>query len=126
VANPDPGLAAVCATKDPRRTVFAQNGAFSHIQIAHDFLSLPNTLTRRAITPKDTIMKNSHSNLHNTEIRPTWYLALLVWPALTALMFIVAGSGVDQPSNLAQGQPGLSATATTVASYANVGETTAP
>ena len=71
-------------------------------------------------------MKNSHSNLNTTEIRPTWYLALLVWPALTALMFIVAGSGNNQPSNLAKGPSSVAATAPVVASYASVGETTAP
>ena len=71
-------------------------------------------------------MKNNHSNRNSTEIRPIWYLALLVWPAITALMFIVAGSGDNQPSNLAQGQPSLSGTAPSVASYASVGETSAP
>ena len=71
-------------------------------------------------------MKNNHSNKNSNEFRSIWYLNLLVWPAITALMFIVAGSGNDQPSNLAQGQPGVSGTAPTVAAYASVGETTAP
>ena len=70
-------------------------------------------------------MKNNHSNGNHTEFRPTWYLALLAWPAITALMFIVAGSGNDQPSNLAKGQPGVSATTPTVVSDASVGKTTA-
>ncbi len=71
-------------------------------------------------------MKNTHSNRNSSEIRPIWYLAQLVYPAITALMFIVAGSGNDQPSNLAKWQPGVSGTAPTVASYASVVEATAP
>lgn len=71
-------------------------------------------------------MKNNHSNGKLKEFRPSWYLALLVWPAITALMFIVAGSAKDQPSDMAQGQPGFSAMAPTVVSDASVGKTTAP
>ena len=70
-------------------------------------------------------MKNNHSNGNHTEFRPTWYLALLVWPAITALMFIVAGIGNDQPSNLAQGQPSISASTPMLVSDASVGKTTA-
>jgi len=70
-------------------------------------------------------MKNNHSNRNSAEFRSTWYLVLLVWPAITALMFIVAGSGNDQQSNLSQGQPGVSATAPMVVSDASVDETTA-
>ena len=68
-------------------------------------------------------MKNNHSNGNSTQFRPTWYLALLVWPAITALLFIVAGGGNDQPSNLAQGQPSVTSTAPTLAA-ASVGEAT--
>ncbi len=71
-------------------------------------------------------MKNNHWNKNSTKFRSTWYLNLLVWPAITALMFIVAGNGNNQPSDLAQGQPSVSGTAPTVAAYASVGETTAP
>ena len=46
-------------------------------------------------------MKNNHSNKNSSKFQSIWYLNLLVWPAITALMFIVAGSGNDQPSNLA-------------------------
>ena len=70
-------------------------------------------------------MKYIHSNKNSTKFRFTWYLALLVWPAFTALLFIVAGSGNDQQSNLSQGQPGVSATAPMVVSDASVGKTTA-
>ena len=69
-------------------------------------------------------MKNNHSNKNSNEFRSIWYLNLLVWPAITALMFIVAGSGNDQPSNLAQGQPGVSATAPTLVSDASADKTT--
>ena len=112
--------------RDPCCGAFAQNGVFSHIRIALDFLSLPDTPTRRATSAKGIIMKTNHSNRNSNEFRPIGYLALLVWPAITALMFILAGNGKDQPSNLAQGQPSVSVTAPTVASYASVGETPAP
>ena len=71
-------------------------------------------------------MKNNRSIRNSSEFRPSWYLALLVWPALTALLFIVAGDRTDQPSNLAQGQPRVSATAPTNAIYASADNTTAP
>ena len=70
-------------------------------------------------------MKNNHSNGNSTEFRSSWYLALLVWPAITALMFIVAGGGSEQPSNLAQAKPTVSATAPVVVSDARDGKTTA-
>ena len=71
-------------------------------------------------------MTHYHFPKNSNEIRPVWYLALLVWPAITALMFILAGSGNNQPSNLAQGQQSVSGTAPSGASYAVVGETPAP
>ena len=58
-------------------------------------------------------MKNNHSNKNSSEFRPTWYLALLVWPAVIALLFIVAGTGNDPSSNLAQGQPSAATPART-------------
>ena len=70
-------------------------------------------------------MKNNHSNGNHSEFRPTWYLALLVWPAITALMFIVAGSAGEQPSNLAQVKPAVSATTPVVVADARDGKTTA-
>ena len=69
-------------------------------------------------------MKNNHSNGNHSEFRPTWYLALLVWPAITALMFIVAGSAGEQPSNLAQVKPAVSATTPVVVSEAHSDKTT--
>ena len=71
-------------------------------------------------------MKNNHWNRNSAKFRPTWYLVLVIWPAIAALMFIVAGSGNDQQSNLSQGQPGVSATAPMVFSDATVYETTSP
>ena len=70
-------------------------------------------------------MKNNHSNKNSTEFRSIWYLNLLVWPAITSLMFIVAGSGNDQPSSLAQAQPSISAAAATLVSDASADKTTA-
>ena len=70
-------------------------------------------------------MKYCHSNKSSYEFRPTWYLALLVWPVITVVLLIVTGSGIDQQSNLSQGPPGVSATAPMVASEAGVGKTTA-
>ena len=69
-------------------------------------------------------MKNNHSNKNSTKFRSTWYLNLLVWPAITALMFIVAGNGTHQPSDLAQGQPSVSGTAPTLVSDASADKTT--
>lgn len=71
-------------------------------------------------------MKPTHSHRNSKEIRPIWYLALLVYPAITTLFFILAGSGNGQPSNLAKGQQAVSGTTPAVASYAIVSETPAP
>ena len=70
-------------------------------------------------------MKYIHSNCTSYEFRLTWCLALLVWPVITVLLLIVTGSGIDHQSNLSQGPPGVSVTATVAASGASVGKTTA-
>ena len=112
--------------RSPCREVFAQNSAFSHSHIGPDFLSLPDAPTQSATATQEIIVKYCHSNRSSYEFRPTWCLALLARPVIIVLILIVAGSGIDQQSNLSQGQPGVSATAPMGASGAGVGKTTAP
>ena len=59
----------------PCRRVFAQNGAFSHIRIELDFLSLTYAPIRRATATKDVNMKHIHS-AQNNEGRPIASIAL--------------------------------------------------